>query len=39
MAVAVRREVVRQLQERGLRPMQPNEVWSMDFVFDELTNG
>jgi putative transposase len=22
-----------------VRPMQPNEVWSMDFVFDELANG
>jgi putative transposase len=22
-----------------LRPTQPNEVWSMDFVFDELANG
>jgi transposase InsO family protein len=22
-----------------LRPQQPNEVWSMDFVFDELANG
>jgi putative transposase len=22
-----------------LRPMHPNEVWSMDFVFDELANG
>ncbi|MDR7096057.1 putative transposase [Hydrogenophaga laconesensis] len=22
-----------------LRPLQPNEVWSMDFVFDELANG
>lgn len=22
-----------------IRPMQPNEVWSMDFVFDELANG
>ncbi len=22
-----------------VRPLQPNEVWSMDFVFDELANG
>jgi transposase InsO family protein len=22
-----------------LRPQQPNEVWSMDFLFDELANG
>ncbi len=22
-----------------VRPTQPNEVWSMDFVFDELANG
>jgi putative transposase len=22
-----------------VRPMQPNEVWSMDFLFDELANG
>ncbi len=22
-----------------VRPVQPNEVWSMDFVFDELANG
>jgi transposase InsO family protein len=22
-----------------LRPQQPNEVWSMDFVFDELAGG
>ena len=22
-----------------VRPIQPNEVWSMDFVFDELANG
>jgi putative transposase len=22
-----------------VRPRQPNEVWTMDFVFDELANG
>lgn len=22
-----------------VQPMKPNEIWSMDFVFDELANG
>jgi len=26
-------------RQRLVRPTQPNEVWSMDFVFDELANG
>jgi putative transposase len=26
-------------RQQLVRPEQPNEIWSMDFVFDELANG
>lgn len=41
LAVRKRRRKKLPVLERQplVRPLQPNEVWSMDFVLDELTNG
>jgi putative transposase len=41
LMVRKRRRKKRPVAERQplVRPVQPNEVWSMDFVFDELANG
>jgi putative transposase len=41
LMVRVRRRKKLPVSERQplLRPQQPNEVWSMDFVFDELASG
>jgi transposase InsO family protein len=41
LAVRKRRRKKLPVTERQplVRPEQPNEVWSMDFVFDELANG